>query len=51
MRVWLKIKDLGLRRFQFLVACAKVPFWYIYLSHSHESTQLGVATSFAGSVQ
>ena len=35
--LWLKIKDRGLRRFSSLVPIAKVPFWYMFLSHSHIS--------------
>ena len=33
--LWLKIKELGLRKFQSLVPFTKVPCWYIYLTHSH----------------
>ena len=35
--VWHKFQELGLRRFWSLVPFAKVPFWYMFLSHSHMS--------------
>ena len=35
MWLWLKIKELGLRRIYSLAPFAKGAIWYIYLSHSH----------------
>ena len=33
-RVWLKIKQEGLRRFWVMFPLTRVPFWYRFLSHS-----------------
>ena len=32
--LWLKIKELGVRRFESLVSFTKMPFWHINLSHT-----------------
>ena len=32
---WLKIKELGLRRFWSMFPLTRVPFWYWFFSHTH----------------
>ena len=41
---WLKVKELGLCRFLFLVPFVKMPFWYMNLSHGY----LGSTKNAAG---